>query len=68
MTVSIGGTYKNGKIILDNKSELNENQKVTVIFESATEIQTKRKFGTLKGKISVSDDFDEPLDDLKEYL
>lgn len=26
------------------------------------------KFGGLKGKIHLSDDFDEPLDDFKEYM
>jgi hypothetical protein len=25
-------------------------------------------FGSLKGKIHLSDDFDEPLDDFKEYM
>ena len=26
------------------------------------------KFGCMKGKIKMSDDFDEPLDDFKEYM
>ena len=26
------------------------------------------KFGSLKGKIHISSDFDEPLDDFKEYM
>jgi hypothetical protein len=28
----------------------------------------KRLFGSLKGKITLSDDFDEPLEDFKEYM
>ncbi len=28
----------------------------------------KRKLGLLKGKIKMSDDFDEPLDEFKEYM
>ncbi|MBL7802195.1 MAG: DUF2281 domain-containing protein [Saprospiraceae bacterium] len=28
----------------------------------------KRRLGHLKGKIKLSPDFDEPLDDLKEYM
>ncbi|MBK7130118.1 MAG: DUF2281 domain-containing protein [Crocinitomicaceae bacterium] len=28
----------------------------------------KRQFGALKGKIKLSPDFDEPLDDFKEYM
>lgn len=27
-----------------------------------------REFGLLKGKIKMSDDFDEPLNDFKEYM
>ena len=28
----------------------------------------KRPFGILKGKIKMSDDFDEPLEDFKDYM
>lgn len=28
----------------------------------------ERKFGTAKGLIKMSDDFDQPLDDFKEYM
>ena len=28
----------------------------------------KRRLGTAKGKIKISDDFDEPLEDFKEYM
>ena len=28
----------------------------------------ERKFGALKGKVWMSDDFNEPLDDFKEYM
>jgi len=30
--------------------------------------QSKKAFGSLKGKISISDDFDEPLEDFKDYM
>ena len=29
---------------------------------------TEREFGSLKGKIHLSDDFDAPLDDFKDYM
>jgi len=29
--------------------------------------KNKREFGCLKGKIKMSQDFDQPLDDFKEY-
>lgn len=37
--------------------------------KSKNEIQVKnREFGSLKGKIHLSKDFDDPLDDFKEYM
>ncbi|MEW6211774.1 MAG: type II toxin-antitoxin system Phd/YefM family antitoxin [Acidobacteriota bacterium] len=30
--------------------------------------KTKRKPGSAKGMITISDDFDEPLEDFKEYM
>jgi len=29
---------------------------------------TEREFGSLKGKIHLSDDFDAPLDEFKDYM
>jgi prevent-host-death family protein len=31
-------------------------------------IRPKRRLGTAKGKIKMSDDFDAPLEDFKEYM
>jgi len=31
-------------------------------------LKPKRQLGTAKGKIKISEDFDEPLDDFKEYM
>ncbi len=31
-------------------------------------LKKSRRFGALKGKIKMSDDFDEPLADFKEYM
>ncbi len=28
----------------------------------------RRKFGSAKGKIKIADDFDEPLEDFREYM
>lgn len=33
-----------------------------------TKNKLKPKFGSLKGKIVIHDDFDEPLEDFKEYM
>ena len=32
------------------------------------QIRPKRQLGSYKGKIKISDDFDEPLEDFKEYM
>ena len=43
--------------------------KPVVRLEAMPEAQVKRKIGNAKGLIlSMSDDFDEPLDDFKEYM
>ena len=54
----------------DLKSEANDF--IDFLLEkSKKEIQRNSgtpKFGSLRGKIKMSADFDEPLDDLKEYM
>ncbi|MEX0269434.1 DUF2281 domain-containing protein [Leptolyngbyaceae cyanobacterium UHCC 1019] len=35
---------------------------------SKTEIEKKYGYGSLAGKIFMSDNFDEPLEDLKDYM
>lgn len=39
-------------------------------FKSARALREKpkRQLGTLEGKIKIADDFDEPLEDFKEYM
>ena len=40
---------------------------ILIIFESKNK-NKKRKFGSGKGMIWISDDFNSPLDDFKEYM
>ena len=71
MLVTIKGVYENGKIKLIEPAPTNETVPVLVTFlEKDEQLQGKHKIviGSLEGKISVPDDFDEPLDDLKEYM
>lgn len=43
--------------------------KPPVALADATQpILTERPFGTMKGSFTLSADFNEPLDDLKEYM
>ena len=59
-------------IPIDFQSQLKANQVVRVIIlvddVKKENIKGERKLGILKGKFSIPDDFDEPLDDLKEYM
>lgn len=69
MLTAIEGTYENGQITLDELPPVEKKMKVVVTFlgEENAE-QRKRQAGSLKGKIHVPDDFNEPLDDLKDYM
>lgn len=59
-------------IPLNVQHQVNAKRKVTVIIleEENQEplVKNKRQLGILKGQFTISDDFDEPLDDLKEYM
>ena len=68
-------------VLLDNqhidiptnfRSQLKANQAVRLIVlvedSSSNQLKKERKLGILKGQYSIPDDFDEPLDDLKEYM
>lgn len=71
MHTVIEGVYEDGKITLDHKPDVDVRTKVKVIFEEiedAHPVPSKRPFGIAKGTISMSSDFDEPLDDLKDYM
>lgn len=76
MLATVTGTYTNGKIILDEELPAkSENAKVIVtLVEEAVQSQEKpkRQFGRLKGTFThpywSSKEFNDPLDDLKDYM
>ena len=70
MLTTIKGTYNNGQIVLDEIPPTKNKSKVVVTFLEEIESSTlqKRPFGSLKGKIGIPDNFNEPLDDLKDYM
>jgi Protein of unknown function (DUF2281) len=70
MLTTIEGTYENGQITLDHQPLDITKAKVKVVFEDekdGVKIISKRKMGIFKGTIKISADFDEPLDELKDY-
>ena len=71
MLTTIEGVYENGQVIFNELPPAKKKSKIFITFVEDMEVEIKlkkRPFGTLKGTISVPDDFDEPLDDLKEYM
>lgn len=74
MSITIKGIFEDGKVKLQEPAPTNEKVSVTVIFPdggNGTVLSLKKneiKFGSLAGKINVPDNFDDELDDLKEYM
>lgn len=73
MLTAIQGTYENGRIIWDETPPVQKRTKVIVTFledEPVTIARNKRKRqgGSMKGEVWMADNFNEPLDDLKEYM
>jgi len=72
---SIRGHFDGKAVILDEPADLQAGQRVRVTVEVAEESgnaeanaeKAPRGYGTWKGKITMSEDFDEPLDDFSEY-
>jgi hypothetical protein len=69
MLTACEGYYENGTTVHKEEAPVNTKTDVIVTFLTADRISTigKRIPGGLKGRISIPDDFDEPLDDLKDY-
>lgn len=68
--LTLVGTYENGQVILTDKPPIQKKMTVYVTFveEVVEEQMMKRRAGSLKGQIHMPDDFNEPLDDLKDYM
>jgi len=70
MLATIKGYYEKGKIIMNEKPPVQKKTDVIITFLTKDNEKTeyKRIPGGLKGKVSLPDDFNEPLDDLKDYM
>jgi Protein of unknown function (DUF2281) len=70
MLATIKGYYEKGRIIMSEDAPVQSKTEVIITF--LTEPEEKKPFkrtpGGLKGKVSLPDDFNEPLDDLKDYM
>ena len=72
MLTTIEGIYDNGVVRFTENPTAHKRTKVLVTFledESLiTPLAKKRKAGGLTGQIWMADDFNEPLDDLNDYM
>lgn len=70
MLTTIKGIYDNGKIVLEEMPPTKNKSKVVVTFleEMQAPAIKKRQLGSLKGKIGIPDNFNDPLDDLNDYM
>jgi hypothetical protein len=70
METIIAGIYENGHVLLDRQPDSKVKARVKVIFEEITDTETpkKRQFGIGKGSIQMTEDFNDPLEDLKDYM
>ncbi len=70
MLTAIKGIYDNGQIVLDEVPPTKTKSKVVVtcLEEIQPSPSRKRRLGSLKGKVGIPDNFNEPLDDLKDYM
>jgi Protein of unknown function (DUF2281) len=71
MLTTIKGVYENGKIVLTEEPPVKTKADVIVTFLNGVMAEnntSKRILGGLEGKIKTPDDFDLPLDELKDYM
>ena len=74
MLTSLTGIYENGQITLLEQPRTPKKQKVIITFlDDVDEVPANTKLGTrplgtMKGSFRVAPDFNDPLDDLKEYM
>ena len=71
MLSTIKGYYDEGQIYLREEPPVSVRTEVIITFlaeEGKSESAKKRMPGGLKGKVTIPDDFNEPLPDLKEYM
>lgn len=68
MLTAIKGYYEKGKIVMNGQPPVDSKTDVIITFLTDDKKGVKRIPGGLKGKVSLPDDFNEPLDDLKDYM
>jgi hypothetical protein len=74
MFTAIKGVYENGEIHLTEEAPAITRSEVIITFLNNIEEHKPKenhkgvRLGSLQGKFNIPDDFNEPLEDLKEYM
>jgi len=74
MYTAIKGIYENGKITFTEEPPVKSKADVVITFLTGQETNEEKKpkkkvkIGLLEGKIKLPGDFNEPLEDLKDYM
>lgn len=73
MLTAIRATYRQGQLIWHETPPADVDAEVVVTFlekkpDKKQQQQHGIRFGSLKGKVELPADFNEPLDDLNEYM
>ncbi|RYZ20544.1 MAG: DUF2281 domain-containing protein [Chitinophagaceae bacterium] len=70
MLTAVKGYYEGGQVFFRETPPVTERTEVIVTFltEENKTVPKKRTLGILEGKAKLPDDFDEPLDELKDYM
>jgi hypothetical protein len=69
--LSVAGTYENGQVVFKEGPPVQKKVKVIVTFLDEVEDEPKkqaRRGGTMKGEITMTADFNAPLDDLTDFM
>jgi hypothetical protein len=70
MLHAVKGYFDNGRVILTEEAPVHSKTEVIVTFLTSDKDVKKEKRvpGSLKGLVTTPDDFNDPLDDLKDYM
>lgn len=69
MLSTIKGYYDHGQIILNEEAPVKTKTEVMITFLTPENGNSNKRIpGALKGKVSIPDNFNDPIEDLKDYM
>ena len=68
MLQTVKGTYENGQVTLDEPLAVTRAKVIVTVIEELPMPRKPRQAGSMRGTFLIGDDFNDPLDDLKDYM